>query len=334
MNQTTLTEELNVDVCVELCGIKLKNPTMLASGILGGTGPTLKRVAEHGVGAIITKSIGVSPRAGYKGPTVIEPMENVLLNAMGLPNPGYKEFIRTELPVLEDCETPLIVNIFGENAERFVEVAGAMADAKVQMLELNISCPHSLEKNWMRKCKLIGQDKDYTANVVTQVRKEVKIPIIVKLSPNVTDIVEFAKVAVDNGADAISAINTIQALEIEPEFELPVLGNLVGGQSGASIRCIAQRKVADIVVAMARNEMQKVPVIGVGGILNGLDIVRFLLLGAHCVQIGTAVAYDGLDVFQKCINELSHFMDGKGYKKLSDFRGNTLSKCMLGELHN
>lgn len=313
-----------VDVSVNICGINLKNPTMLASGVLGGTAGSLRRVAKNGAGALITKSIGVEPRNGYNGPTVIEPMENVLLNAMGLPNPGYKEFIN-ELNDIKDIDIPIIPSIFGSNEREFSEVAKAMEQAGSKMLEVNISCPHS---NGRCRKILIGQDKEETGIVINSIKRAAKIPIIVKLSPNVTDITEFTKVAIENHADAISAINTIQALEIHPEFERPVLGNLVGGQSGAAIRPIALRKVTDIVLKireMKRNGQikEEIPVIGVGGITNGLDIVRFLLVGATCVQIGTAAKND-LAVFDKSVKELKEYMIKKNYKSLADFRGKAL----------
>lgn len=313
-----------IDVSVSLCGIKLKNPTMLASGILGGTAGSLRRVSQNGAGALITKSIGVMPRNGYPGPTVIEPMENVLLNAMGLPNPGYKEFIN-ELNDAKDIKIPIIPSIFGSTENEFAEVAKAMDDAGSKILEVNISCPHPDPKC---RHRLIGQDLEKTRKVVTEIKKATKIPIIVKLSPNVTDITEFAEVAVESDADAISAINTIQALEIHPEFERPVLGNSVGGQSGASIRPVALRKVTDIVLKMKEMEQEgqikkEIPVIGVGGVTDGLDIVRFLLVGASCVQIGTAVK-DDIAVFDKSVRQLKEYMIKKNYQSLDDFRGNAL----------
>ena len=313
-----------IDISVNLCGTELKNPTMLASGVLGGTAGSLRRVAQNGAGALITKSIGVAPRNGYQGPTVIEPMENVLLNAMGLPNPGYKEFIN-ELNDARDIDIPIIPSIFGSNEKEFVEVAKAMEKAGSKLLEVNISCPHSDPK-----CRdlLIGQDLGETQNVIKEIKKAVQIPIIVKLSPNVTDIAKFAEVAVKSGADAISAINTIQAIEIHPEFERPILGNLVGGQSGASIRPIALRKVADIVLKIEslkkEGQLEKeIPVIGVGGVCDGLDIVRFLLIGATCVQIGTAVK-DDLAVFDKSVRQLKEHMVKKNYESLDEFRGKAL----------
>ena len=318
-----------MNLSVDLCGQELRNPTILASGILGSSPDILERVAKNGAGAVITKSIGPIRREGYKNPTVIEPMENVILNAMGLPNPGYKEFIKEiddYLNILgadgvDSVSVPLIVSIFGAVPE-IADVACAIADSGVKILEINISCPQAFAR--CIKPGLVGQDKEATREVVHAVKDAVKIPIIVKLSPNVTDITEIAKAAVDAGADAISAINTIQALEVEPMVEKPVLGNIFGGQSGPSVRCIAQKKIADITLAMELGEIRKVPVIGIGGVRSGLDIARFILLGASCVQIGSSVLYDDIGIFKKSVDELKEFMNEKGYKKLSDFRGNAL----------
>lgn len=315
------------DLSVDLCGFKLRNPVMLASGILGATGPMLKRVVNAGVGAVVSKSIGPVERVGYPNPTIVEPMENVVLNAMGFPNPGYKEFAN-EIPIAKEGGVPVIISIFGNDSEEFVEVAIGMEKAGADMLEIDISCPHPKKRTEM---KLIGQDLELTSEILSSVRKAVKIPIIVKLSPNVTDIRKFVRISVSQecDVDAICAINTIQALEIDPIFERPVLGNLVGGQSGPSIRCIALRKVADIVLCLEKmkrtGELEKeVPVIGVGGIKDGLDVARFILAGATCVQIGSAVLYEDLAVFPKTIKELEEYMKRKDYQTLSDFRGKAL----------
>lgn len=302
-----------------ICNLKLRNPLILASGIKGGGAKTLKRVYESGCAAVITKSIGVKPRKGYSLPTIISPMRGVILNAMGLPNPGYKEFLN-ELKFLNENKVPTIVSIFGYNKEEFIEVARGLEE-QAKIYELNISCPHSSPK---MKDKLISQDLQKTAEVVSAVKDATKIPFIVKLSPNVSDISEFAKVSVENGASGISAINTVSALEIDINIEKPILGNYFGGQSGASIKYIAQKKIAEILLAMERKEFKKVPVIGVGGISSGEDVVKFLLLGVEAVEIGSAIHYYNLKIFKKCENELKNWMRKKGYKSLNEFRGKAL----------
>lgn len=315
----------DVDLSVELCGLKLRNPVMLASGFLGASGELLKRVANTGVGALVTKSIGPEERRGYPNPTVIEPMTNVVLNAMGLPNPGYKDFL-DEIAIAKEGGIPVIVSIFGSRPSEFALVASEMERAGADMIEINISCPHP---NRMRETRLIGQDPHVTRKVLKSVRKAAEIPLIVKLSPNVTYITDFVGVALECGMDAICAINTIQALEIDPFLERPVLGNLVGGQSGPSIRCIALRKVADIALylqrKMKKGELKKdIPIIGVGGIKDGQDAARFILAGSTCIQVGSAILYKDFQVFQNVIKGLEEHMKAKGYKEIDQFKGKAL----------
>jgi dihydroorotate dehydrogenase (NAD+) catalytic subunit len=333
-----------MDLSVNLCGKTLKNPLILASGILGTKGAVLKRVAEQGAGAIVTKSIGLYPREGYKNPTVLKISEDIVLNAMGLPNPGCDEFLK-EIKIAKEGGVPVIVSIFGGSKEEFAHAASVMQKAGADILELNFSCLHSFPSSHSRKddfsssnhrkdgvyCFLsdyerlyVGQDKERTKEVVQEVKKNVDIPIMVKLSPNVTSIVEIANACIEGGADALSLVNTFKALEIEPMVETPVLGNHLGGQSGPSIRCMAQRLVADVLVAMETEKIKTVPVVGVGGIESGDDVARFLLLGCRCVQIGSAVLKHGFDVFTKCSDELQSYMRKKGYNELDDFRGNAL----------
>ncbi len=309
-----------MDVSVDLCGLHLKNPLLLASGILGTKGELLKRVADNGAGAVVTKSIGVNPRKGYKNPTVLQISDDIVLNAMGLPNPGCDEFSE-EINLAKQGNVPVICSIFGGSKEEFSHVASIMEKAGADMLELNVSCPHSLPRY---KGLHLGQIPVETKGVVRTVKQTVSIPVMVKLSPNVTSIVDVASACVEGGADALSLVNTVQALEIEPVVEKPVLGNVFGGQSGPSIRCISQRKVIDVLIAMERGEMKKVPVVGVGGIESGEDVARFLLLGCECVQIGSAVLKYGFDTFKKCLKELEEYMEKKGYNTLEDFRGNSL----------
>jgi len=313
-----------VDLSTDLCGFKLANPIMLASGFLGSSGDLLKRVASMGVGALVTKTIGLEERQGYNNPTVIEPMENVILNAMGLPNPGCHEFAK-EVAIAKEGGTPVIVSIFGSTTSEFGSVASEMERAGADMIEINISCPHATKMS----DKLIGQSLELTREVLKEVRKATKLPLIVKLSPNVTDITVFVTAAVECDIDAICAINTLQALEIDPILERPVLGNLVGGQSGPSIRCIALRKVADIALHLERmkenGELKRdVPIIGVGGIRYAADVVRFMLVGATAVQIGTSIYYEDLQIFPNIINGLKRHMQQKGYKTTNEFKGKAL----------
>ncbi|NVM04817.1 MAG: dihydroorotate dehydrogenase [Candidatus Helarchaeota archaeon] len=285
-----IQEFKSIDTSIDLFDLKLKNPLILASGILGVSLESLMQILKDGAGAVVSKSIGFKPKEGYVNPIVIEPMENVFLNAVGLPNPGYKKFIeKIQEYNIDFSKTPLIISVWGGNEEEFNTIVGNLQDINVKIFELNISCPHSDPKS--RKL-IIGQMPDKTEIILKELKKIKKkdSKFIIKLSPNVTDITEFVKIAVSNGIDGITAINTVQALEVDPYLEMPVLANYFGGQSGPSIRCIAQKKLADIILYLRKINKANIPVIGVGGIRNAEDVMRFLLLGVQCVQIGSAMA--------------------------------------------
>jgi dihydroorotate dehydrogenase (NAD+) catalytic subunit len=238
---------------------------------------------------------------------------------MGLPNPGIEEFTE-EIAIAKKAGVVVIGSLFGGSPEEFSHVAHIMEEAGVDMLELNVSCPHSLPRY---KGLHLGQIPVETKGVVKTVKQSVSLPVMVKLSPNVTSIIEVARACVEGGADGLTLINTVQALEIDPWVEKPVLANVFGGQSGPSIRCIAQKKVADVLIAMNRKEMREVPVVGVGGITSGEDVARYILMGCTCVQIGSAVTYQGFSAFDTILDELKAYMKEKNYDTLEEFRGNT-----------
>ena len=306
-----------MDLSVELCGLRLKNPLMLASGILGSSMDVLERMASSGAAALVTKSISTAPREGYPGPTVISPMENVYINAMGLPNPGYREFFRGYRPSIQDV--PVIPSVFGSTPEEFRTLAGAAEDAGAPAVELNLSCPHSVSG---LRVPLISQSEELTASVVEAVRESCTLPVAVKLTPNVADVSSVALAAARAGASAVVAVNTLQAAEVDPYLERPVLGNMVGGLSGPALRPVALRKVLDIAAAFERAGVD-VPVVGVGGICSGEDAARFILAGCTAVQVGTCLAEDP-DAFRRIESELRHYMDEKGYSSPAEFRGNAL----------
>lgn len=306
---------------VNLCGHILRNPIILAAGILGLRGETLKRVASFGVGAVTTKSIGIAESAGYKTPNLIEPYPGVVLNAMGLPNPGYKHF-KKEISIAKEGGVPVIVSVYGSTAKEFGVVSKAMEEAGADMIELNVSCPHPGNTK-----KLIGQDASATAEVVETVKESIEIPIIVKLSPNVTDIKEIASAAIDAGADAISAINTVKALYIDIDRKAPVLSNKVGGMSGWSIKPIAVRCVAEVAM-LVRKLGKNIPIIGIGGVMTGRDVVEMMMAGATCVGVGTAVLYHGPEVFRKILQEFEGILKEKGYSV------NEIIGCALKEIQD
>ena len=294
-------------LATEIAGLKLANPTMLASGILGLSGSSLRRVVESGVGAVVTKSVGLKPREGYLNPTVVQ-VECGLLNALGLPNPGVHYFCEEIRGA--DLRAPIVMSIYGFSSEDFAEVASVAVKAGVDALELNLSCPH-VERTGAE----IGHDPELVADVVEKVKARVDRPVFVKLTPNVADIVEVAKAAAESGADALTAINTVRAMTIDVETAQPVLANKIGGLSGAAIKPIAIRCVYEIYQEV------DVPVIGCGGISTWRDAVEFMLAGASAVQIGTAVAFKGLEVFRMVTNGIEAYLREKEFGSVEEIVG-------------
>jgi dihydroorotate dehydrogenase (NAD+) catalytic subunit len=293
---------------VEILNMKLKNPIMLAAGVLGSTASSLNWAARNGAGGVVTKSFSLEPNKGYPNPTTVE-VRGGIINAIGLSNPGVEAF-KVELERI-DKKVPTIASLYGSSPEEFSTVA-MNVENMVNALELNVSCPHA-----MTGCGAsIGQDPDLTAEIVKTVKKTVKIPVIVKLTPNVTDIVEIARAAENAGADGLTLINSLgPGLCIDLETARPVLSNRFGGMSGPAIKPIALRCVYQVY------ESVKIPIIGVGGIMDYGDVVEFLYAGARCVQVGTAVMYQGLEVFQRIGNGLEGFMKDKEFNTVEEMVG-------------
>jgi dihydroorotate dehydrogenase (NAD+) catalytic subunit len=295
-------------LAVEIAGLKLANPTMLAAGILGMSGLTLKRVAKTGAGAVVTKSLGLKPRSGYSNPTVVQ-VEGGLINAMGLPNPSIKHFAK-EMKEMKNVGVPVIVSVYAFTIQEFGVVAREAVKAGADGLELNVSCPHA-EKTGAE----IGQDSRLVEEVVKEVRNSVEKPVFVKLTPNVANIAEVAKAAERGGADAVMAINTLKAMAINIETAKPILGNKVGGLSGRAIKPIAVRCVYEIY------DTVKIPIVGCGGINTWHDAVEFLEAGASAVQIGTAIATRGLNVFKQVTEGIAAFLERKEFGSVKEIVG-------------
>jgi dihydroorotate dehydrogenase (NAD+) catalytic subunit len=292
-----------------LAGLRLANPTILASGILGYSAETLESIVEGGAGAVVTKSVGLKPRNGYANPTIAQ-TSGGLINAMGLPNPGIDEFVKEIREAKTALNVPLIVSVYGFSAEEYATVAKKAVDAGADAIELNVSCPHVRETG-----SEVGQNPKILAEVVGKVKSVVDKPVFVKLSPNVTSIVEIAEAAVKAGADVLTAINTVKAMAIDTETTMPILSNKIGGLSGPAIKPIAVRCVYEIY------EQVKVPIIGCGGITNWRDAVEFLLAGASAVQIGTAVALKGPNVFKAVNQGIDTYLKKKGFKSVDEIVG-------------
>ncbi|MEM2855753.1 MAG: dihydroorotate dehydrogenase [Candidatus Nitrosocaldaceae archaeon] len=291
---------LSTDICV-----RLRNPTLLASGILGISYPVLKRVYEAGAGAVISKSISIEAREGYKNPIIVK-TEHGWINAVGLANPGVEYFAKE----IENCDIPLIVNLVGSNEEEFGKMVKILDNLKIIAYEINFSCPH-VEKVGLE----IGDDPELVYKIVKKIRSLSKKPIIVKLGLGSSNMIEIARVANDGGADAITAINTIRAMCIDIDVAKPILSNRIGGLSGAAIKPIAIRCVYELSKAF------DIPIIGCGGIKDWRDAIEFILAGASAVQIGSAVSERWLDIFNEINNGIMQYMLRKGYKSIDEMIG-------------
>lgn len=297
-----------VNISTTISDIKLKNPTMLAAGILGETGDSLIKVAKGGAGALVTKSIGLEPREGHPNPTFVETGHGIL-NAMGLPNPGIESY-EEEVKKALKTGIPVIGSIFGGDAKEFETLAKKMENYGVNAIELNLSCPHA--KGYGTE---LGHDKKKVEEITRAVKNVVNIPVFVKISPNVSNIVEIAKAVEDAGGDGIVAINTLKAMAINAELAMPILSNAVGGYSGPAIKPIGLRCVYEIKYAT------DLPIIGVGGILSGMDAVEYIMAGANAVQIGSGVYYRGEGIFKEICQQISEFMKKHGYRSIQEMVG-------------
>ena len=304
-----------VDMRVELAGLKLANPVLLASGILDSTPGILARMADSGAGALVTKSISLEPRPGYAGPTVAEVAPGTWLNAMGLPNPGLAEFL-DEFD-LQGGLVPVIPNLVADTPEDFGKLAAGVAGAGAKLAEINLSCPHP-RAGWSGL--LTAQDPAAAATATAAAAAH--LPVIAKLSPDVADIGAIAVACAEAGAAAVSAINTMPALDIDTELERPVLGNAFGGLSGPALLPIGLRCVLKAVRAL-RDAGHAMPVIGIGGISSGDDAAKYLLCGAQAVQVGTSLGGNP-ERLGEIAAELGGWMERKGYATLDAFRCNAL----------
>ena len=265
------------DLTVDIGGLKLKNPVMTASGTFGYGGEYEPYLDLNDLGALVVKGISLDPRRGNPPPRIMETPCG-MLNAVGLQNVGVRAFIRDKLPFLRRYDLPVIANIYSESLEEFQIVARMLSDAAgVHALEVNISCP-----NVRKGGVAFGTDPEMAAEVTRRVKAETDLPVIVKLTPNVTDIAAIAQSVEAAGADAVSLINTITGMSVDVERRTPHLKNITGGLSGPAIRPVALRMVWQVVNRVA------IPVIGIGGITTAADALEFFIVGARAVQVGTA----------------------------------------------
>lgn len=293
-----------MNTSVNLCGVTLKNPVMTASGTFGSGAEYSEFVDLNKLGAVVTKGVANVPWEGNPTPRVAE-VYGGMLNAVGLQNPGIELFCKRDIPFLRQNDTKIIVNVCGHSVEEYVEVVERLSDEPVDMLEINISCPNVKEGGIA-----FGQDPKAVEAITREMKNHAKQPVIMKLSPNVTDITEMAKAAEAGGADALSLINTITGMKIDINRRCFVLANKTGGMSGPAVHPVAVRMVYQTAQAV------KLPIIGMGGIMNAEDAIEMILAGATAVSVGTANFTDPA-VSEKIVAGIEDYM--KKYQ-VSDIR--------------
>ncbi|HOQ06815.1 MAG TPA: dihydroorotate dehydrogenase [Clostridiales bacterium] len=299
------------DLSVDICGVKLKNPVIAASGTFGFGREHACYVDLNKIGGISVKGLTLRPREGNKPPRVAETPAG-MLNSVGLQNPGVRHFIENEIPFLRQYSTAIIANIAGNTIEEYCEMAEILSDADIDAIELNVSCP-----NVKAGCVAFGNTTEGISEITSQVRKYCRKPLIVKLTPNVTSISDIAAAAEAAGADAISLINTLLGMAIDIETRRPILANNTGGLSGPAVKPVAVRMVYEV------SRTVKIPVIGMGGIFTGSDAVEFLIAGASAVMVGTAnLVYP--DACIKVCEGIEQYMKRHGFSRVADITGSLI----------
>ena len=302
----------NNDLNVNFAGVKFKNPVVTASGTFGFGREYGEFYDLSELGGICVKGLTLKPRLGNKPPRIAEtPMG--MLNSVGLQNPGVDVFIRDDLPFLRRFDTVIIANISGNTVEEYVQMTEKLSGAGVDIIEVNVSCP-----NVKAGGMAFGTSIDGVSSVTEAVMKKATVPVMVKLSPNVTDITEIAKAAESSGADAISLINTLLGMRIDTVTRRPVLNNNVGGLSGPAVFPVAVRMVWQAAQAV------KIPILGMGGISTGNDAIEMFLAGAGLVAAGT-VCFDDPYAPLKIIKEIGEYMENNSISSISDLTGKVVT---------
>lgn len=303
-------------LAADFLNLHLKNPLVLASGILGTSPSLMARCALAGAGGITSKSCGPEPRAGHDNPVALA-WQGGVINAIGLTNPGAQEevsLLHETRDRLKTLGVPLFASIFAPTLEQFGEVARVIAEAEPNLIEVNISCPNVASEFGTP----FSATAEMAAAVTREVRRAVSLPISIKLAPNVPMIGDLAHAVAEEGADAITAVNTMPAMLIDAYAGRPVLKNRTGGLSGPALKPIALRCVAEIASRVS------LPIIGTGGVSTGIDAAEMIMAGATLVGVGSAVWEDGPAVFARIANELMGFMVETGYSQLGEMRGRAM----------
>jgi len=295
----------------KLLKTKLNNPLILASGILGVTSASLKRVANNGAGAVTTKSISIEQRKGHPNPTVLA-NDNFVINAVGLSNSGIEKSKTTIQEYKKQCKTPIIASIFASNTKDFGKLAKEISKTKPKFIEANISCPNVKDEFGIP----FSADPKAASLVTRTIKKNTKIPVIIKLSPNVPNITQITKAIEKAGANIINMGNTAgPGMVIDINTHTPILSNKSGGISGPIIKPITIRYIYEIY------KTTKLPIVGTGGVTTGKDAIEMIMAGATCIGIGSGVYYRGINIFEKVNKEITAWLKKHKYKSLKEIRG-------------
>ncbi|MCD8089753.1 MAG: dihydroorotate dehydrogenase [Clostridiales bacterium] len=297
-----------IDTRVKIAGVEFKNPVTTASGTFGSGREFSDFVDLNRLGAVTVKGVAAKPWPGNDAPRIAE-VYGGMLNSVGLQNPGVDYLINEDVPFLRQFDTKIIVNVCGHTIDEYTECVRRLREADVDMLELNISCPNVTEGGMA-----FGTDCKMIEKVVSAVKREAKQPLIVKMSPNVTDITETSRAAEAAGADALSMINTLTGMKIDINKRKPILANKIGGMSGPAVKPVAVRMVWQTAKAV------KIPIIGMGGIMCTEDAVEFIMAGASMVAVGTANFVNPAATME-IVSGIEAFMEKNGISSLSEIRG-------------
>ena len=298
----------DMNTSVNIAGVTLKNPVMTASGTFGSGAEYSQFVDLNRLGAVVTKGVANIPWPGNPTPRIAETYGG-MMNAIGLQNPGIDVFVKRDIPFLKEYDTKIVVNVCGKSEKDYVEVVERLGEEAVDLLEINVSCPNVKEGGIA-----FGQDPKALNQITKAVKKVAKQPIIMKLSPNVTDITEMARAAVDGGSDALSLINTLTGMKIDVHKRKFALANKTGGLSGPAVKPVAVRMVYQVANAV------NVPIIGMGGIATWEDAIEFILAGATAVSVGTANFYNPTATVE-IVNGIEDYMKQYGIEDISDLVG-------------
>ena len=300
-------EKQNDTLSVNVGPMRLRNPTMLASGILGISQDIFERLYNNNIGAIVTKSISVDPMKGYANPTIVPLGNKTYLNAVGLSNPGVYAFSHE---IMRNKFVPILVSLVGSSEKDFPKMISLLDSLNIIGYEINLSCPH-VSKMGME----IGDDPEMVSLIIRTIKRHTRKPISVKIGIGSMDVVEIARVAVESGADMITAINTVRAMKIDVQSMIPVLSNLIGGLSGKAIKPIGIRCVYEI------SKVLNVPVIGCGGVSSWEDVVEYMIAGASAVQIGSILGNSDDTFFNRITSGLKRYLARKGIKNIGEIIG-------------